>query len=200
MDCDEEIEQDDSLVRTQGVTGHRGQWRGEPAGQQHQQAVWGLHTGQVMCHQQWQSRRVWHFLSRAVRTYVTPMGSIEFVRVQGLVGHRGLRRGTRPGQGSSAGAGRRRLSWSATRLARRTASSASQSLGPCHGDIVQTSVLDSAGRPRACFGDGDDVDDVVFYGSNRNRTPLSSQINPNPFTAESNKSESVYSRKSKKSV
>jgi hypothetical protein len=199
VDCDEEIEQDDSLVRTQGVTGHRGQWRGEPAGQQHQQAVWGLHTGQVMCHQQWQSC-VAFSLKSSSSTCVTPMGSIEFVRVQGLVGHRGLRRGTRPGQGSSAGAGRRRLSWSATRLARRTASSASQSLGPCHGDIVQTSVLDSAGRPRAGFGDGDDVDDVVFYGSNRKRTPLSSQINPNPFTVESNKSESVYSRKSKKSV
>jgi flavin-dependent dehydrogenase len=28
---------------------------------------------------------------------------------------------------------------------------------------VQTLVLDPAGRPRAGFGDGDDVDDVVFY-------------------------------------
>ena len=98
------------------------------------------------------------------------------VRVRGVAGYRGRRRGWREGLPHQP----------ANRLG--------------HVDIVQTSVLDPAGRPRAGFGDGDDVDDVVFYGSNRNRTPLSSQINPNPFTAESNKSESVYSRKSKKSV
>ena len=185
MDGDEEIEQDDSLVRTQGVTGHRGQWRGEPAGQQHQQAVWGLHTGQVMCHQQWQSCVAFSLKSSSVRMSPpwVPLSLCvcrdssaivdcdeerdqdrALVRVRGVAGYRGRRRGWREGLPHQP----------ANRLG--------------HVDIVQTSVLDSAGRPRAGFGVGDDVDDVVFYGSNRKRTPLSSQINPNPFTAENQKS------------
>jgi len=117
VDGDEEIEQDDSLVRTQGVTGHRGQWRGEPAGQQHQQAVWGLHTGQVMCHQQWQScvafslkssssmSPPWVPLSLCVCRESSAIVDCDeerdqdraLVRVRGVAGYRGRRRGWREG-------------------------------------------------------------------------------------------------------
>ncbi len=47
MDGDEESEQDGTLVRVLGVTGHRGRRRGGRAGRPHQRAVRGPHMGQV---------------------------------------------------------------------------------------------------------------------------------------------------------
>jgi hypothetical protein len=68
--------------------------------------------------------RVASTVERAVRVCM-PLGSIEPVRVQGVVGHRGRRRAERTGRVASACAGHYRPSWTATSRSSTTAASAS---------------------------------------------------------------------------